>query len=49
MECLIYFSIVILMLGCPLFKKIRKFDETWSLPKAARMSSSKFRLAKIIS
>ena len=40
MEWLICFSIVNLMLGCLLFKKFRKFNESCSLSKAARMSST---------
>ena len=39
-EWLICFSIVNLLLGCLLFKKIKKFNETCSLSKAARMSST---------
>ena len=39
MEWFICFSIVNLMLGCLLFKKILKISESWSLSKAARMSS----------
>ena len=38
MEWLICFSIVNLMLGCPLFKKSKKFNESYFLSKAARMS-----------
>ena len=38
MEWLICFSIVNLMLGCLLFKKSKKFNETYSLSEAARMS-----------
>ena len=37
MEWLICFSIVNLMLGCLLFKK---FNESWSMSKAARISST---------
>ena len=37
-EWLICFSIVNLMLGCLLFKKLEKFNESCSLSKAARMS-----------
>ena len=40
MEWLIYFSIINLMLGCLLFKKSKKFNESCSLSKAARMSST---------
>ena len=40
MECLIRFSIVNLILGCLLFKKLKKFNESCSLSKAARMSST---------
>ena len=40
MEWLISFSIVNLMLGCLLFKKSKKFNESCSLPKAARMSKT---------
>ena len=40
MEWLICFSIVNLMLGCLLFKKFKKFNESCSLSKAARMSST---------
>ena len=43
MECLICFSIVNLMLGCLLFKAIKKFNESYSLSKAARMSSTYLR------
>ena len=39
-EWLISFSIVNLMLGCLLFKKIKKFNESFSLSKAARLSST---------
>ena len=38
MEWLICFSIANLMLECLLFKKSKKFNESCSLPKAARMS-----------
>ena len=38
MEWLICFSIVNLMLGCILFKKFKKLNESASLSKAARMS-----------
>ena len=38
MEWLICFSIVNLMLGCPLFKKSKTFNESYFLSKAARMS-----------
>ena len=37
-EWLIWFSITNLMLGCLLFKKLKKFNESCSLSKAARMS-----------
>ena len=40
MEWLNCFSIVNLMLGCLLFKKLKKFNESCSLPKAAKMSST---------
>ena len=40
MEWLICFSIVNLKLGCLLFKKFKKFNESGSLSKAARMSST---------
>ena len=40
MEWLVYFSIVNLMLGYLLFKKFKKFNESCSLSKAARMSST---------
>ena len=40
MEWLTCFSIVNLMLRCLLFKKFKKFDECYSFPKAARMSST---------
>ena len=40
MEWLICFSIVSLMLGCLLFKKSKKFNESDSLSKAAIMSST---------
>ena len=40
MEWLVCFSIVNLMLGCLLFKKFKKFNESSSLSKAARMSST---------
>ena len=40
MEWLFCFSIVNLMLGCLLFKKFKKFNESCSLSKAARMSST---------
>ena len=39
MEWLISFSIVNLILGCLLFKKFKKFNESYSFSKAARMSS----------
>ena len=38
MEWLICFSIVNLMLGCVLFKKSKKLNESCSLSKADRMS-----------
>ena len=38
MELLICFSIVNLMLGCLLFNKFKKFNESCSLSKVARMS-----------
>ena len=47
MEWLICFSIVNLMLGCLLLKKFIKFNESCSLSKAARMSST--YLKKILS
>ena len=37
-EWLICLSIVNLMLGCLLFKKLKNFNKSYSLPKAARMS-----------
>ena len=40
MEWLICFSIVNLTLGCLWFKKLKKIDESCSLSKAARMSST---------
>ena len=40
MEWLVCFSIANLMLGCLLFKKFKKFNESYSLSKAARMSST---------
>ena len=40
MEWLICFSIVNLMLECLLFKKFKKFEESCSLSKTARMSST---------
>ena len=40
MEWLTCFSIVNLILRCLLFKKFRKFNESCSFPKAARMSST---------
>ena len=43
MEWLICFSIVILMLGCLLLKKFKKFDECCSLSKTAKMSSTYFK------
>ena len=52
MEWLICFYIVNLMLGCILFKKIKKINESCSLSKAATISSTylkkKFRFVKII-
>ena len=38
MEWLVCFSIVNLMLGCLLFKKFKKINESCSLSKAAIMS-----------
>ena len=40
MEWLTCLSIVHLMLGCLLIKKFKKFNESCSLSKAARMSST---------
>ena len=40
MEWLFCFSILNLMFGCLLFKKIKKFNESCLLSKAARMSST---------
>ena len=40
MEWVISFSIINLMLGCLLFKKSKKFQESSSLSNAARMSST---------
>ena len=40
MKWLICFSIVNLMLECLLFKKFKKINESYSLSKAARMSST---------
>ena len=40
MEWLICFSILNLMLRCQLFKKFKKFNESCSLSKAARLSST---------
>ena len=40
MEWLICYSIVNLMLGCIIFKKSEKFNESYSLSKAARMLST---------
>ena len=40
MEWLFGFSIMNLMLGCLLLKKLKKFNESCSLSKAARMSST---------
>ena len=39
MEWFICFSIINLMLGCLLFKKSKKLNESCSLSKAARISS----------
>ena len=39
-EWLVCFSIVNLILGCLLFKKFKKSNESCSLSKAARMSST---------
>ena len=44
MEWLICFSIVNLMLGCLLFKTFKKFNESCSLSKAARMSSTYLKI-----
>ena len=44
MEWLTYFSVKNLMLGCLLFQKFKKFNESWSLSKAARMSSTYLKL-----
>ena len=44
MEWLICFSFVNLMLGCLLFEKIKKFNGSCSLLKAARMPSTYFKL-----
>ena len=43
MEWLTCFSIENVTLGCLLFKKIKKFNESCSFSKAARMSSTYFR------
>ena len=40
MEWLTCFSIVNLMLGCLLFKKFKKFNESCSFSKATRMLST---------
>ena len=40
MEWLFCLSIVNLVFGCLLFKKFKKFNESCSLSKAARMSST---------
>ena len=40
MEWLVCFSIVNLILGCLLFKKFKKSNESCSLSKPARMSST---------
>ena len=40
MEWFICFSVVNLMLRCLFFKKFKKFNESFSLPKAARMPST---------
>ena len=40
MEWLICFSIVNLMLGCLLFEKFKNSNESCSMSKAARMSST---------
>ena len=40
MECLVCFSIVNLILGCVLFKKFKKSNQSCSLSKAAGMSST---------
>ena len=47
MKWLIWFSIVNLMLVCLLFKKLKKFNESCSLPKAARIE--KFIIIKFTS
>ena len=44
MEWLFCFSRVNLMLGCLLFNKLKKFNESCSLSKAARMSSTYLKL-----
>ena len=43
MEWLTCFSIVNLMLGCLLFKKSKKFNESCYFSKATRMSSTYLR------
>ena len=43
MEWLTCFSVVNLMLGCLLFKKFKKVNESCSFLKAARMSSTYLR------
>ena len=52
MEWLICFSIMNLMLGCLLFKKIKKFNESCLLSKAGTLSSAylkiKFRFVNIV-
>ena len=45
MEWIICFSLVNLMLGCILFEKIKKFNESCLLPKAARMPSTYLKVA----
>ena len=42
-ECLIYLSIINLMLACLLFKNFKTFNESCSLPKTARMSSTNLK------
>ena len=43
-EWLICFSMMNLMLGCLLFKKMKKFNKSCSLSKAARMSSTYLKI-----
>ena len=40
MEWLVCFPIINLMLGCLLFKKFKTFNESCSLSKAARVTST---------